>query len=454
MARVTKLVSGEQINYRLTQGAGCGLEHGRSLAETPGVGHGHAPGIGHGHPGAEVPEGDRQVDYRMPDGLPVAVVGDGLAEFGMSWGHVLTEDQKDMIRDLANGLAPRTAEQRAAEVEGERLVPQVLRTDPAGMLPAGPLLDAIEKAAADRGVENGAALIAAAGFEETTEDFGRLARGVDHKGEAHKISFDRADLLAYTAGVNLGEIYGPAAAVAARNKDRRIDIRVKAYDLEIDQPKSHSVLYAAADVGAREVLDRLYNGAIDDTLRLLQHDLAYSMSGHHGDGEKAARVRTAGLLATRLDHRVARPVQGQAPDPHQHAHIMIMNLAHGEDGEWRAVAGGGMDLYRHAVAVNEMVDHQYRTELIKLGARFERVNGAWELVGIGPQLRALFSKRSAQVAEELRELGIAPDEASGDQRVILIALWRISLIGSWRHQWGRGAVAGARDAVARLWVPR
>ena len=404
MARVTKLVAGAQIDYRLTEGAGCGLNHGAGQEQKQG--HGHAPGDGHGH-AAAIPEGDRQLEYRMPDGLPVVAIGDGLEQFGMAWGHVLTDADKDTIRALAGGADP---------VTGERLVPQVLRTDPAGMLPAGPLLDAIEKAAAEAGLTDGAALIDAAGFEELPEEFGRLARGVDRKGDAHKISFDRADVLAYAAGVDLAEVFGSAAAVAERNRDRRIDIRVKAYDLEIDQPKSHSVLYAAATLEGRTRLDALYNEAIDDTIRLLQHDLAYGMTGHHGDGQKAGRVRTGGLLATRLDHRVARPVDGQAPDPHQHAHIMILNLAEGEDGTWRAVAGGGMDLYRHAVAVNELVDHQYRTKLMALGARFERTEDAWELVGVGPELRGLFSKRSAQVAEELAELGIDAGEATGDQR--------------------------------------
>jgi hypothetical protein len=61
-----------------------------------------------------------------------------------------------------------------------------------------------------------------------------------------------------------------------------------------------------------------------------------------------------------------------------------------------------------------MVDHLYRTRLAELGARFveNESTGQWELQGIGPDLRSLFSMRSNQVADELRELGIDPQTAT------------------------------------------
>jgi conjugative relaxase-like TrwC/TraI family protein len=401
VARVTKIVAGVQVEYRLRRGMGCAGHQGETSEFSPGHGHDRAAAPG------ESAESSAQLEYRLAEDLPLVWIGAGLAEFGIEPGTVMTEEQKDWARALMSGAHPRT---------GEQLVPPVLRTDPAGTLNAAVLVEAMGKRAAERGIEPRALVD---GFDDVAEDFGRLQRGVARKGEAHRISYDRAADMAFAAGIDLADVYGPAVLVGAKaNAGRRIDIRTMGYDLTIDLGKSYSVLYAAANRAERRVLDGLYNRVIDQVLGQLQGDLAYGMTGHHGDGQRAARVVTSGLIGWRMDHRVARPVGGQAPDPHQHAHLVLVNLAKGEDGTWRAIAAGGRDLYRHAVAVNELVDHQYRTELMKLGASFARdeATGKWELADIGPGLRAKFSKRAAQAADELRELGIEPGEASGAQR--------------------------------------
>ncbi|WP_158717034.1 hypothetical protein [Streptomyces rimosus] len=50
----------------------------------------------------------------------------------------------------------------------------------------------------------------------------------------------------------------------------------------------------------------------------LEPAAAYGMAGHHGDGERAARVETSGLIGWITLHRSARPVDTASPgDPHR-----------------------------------------------------------------------------------------------------------------------------------------
>lgn len=396
MARVTKISASGQVEYRLEHGASCGLHQG---GERERISLSLAPASG-----ADLVEITAQSEYRLGDDLPLTWGQcEALRQFGITPGAALSEADKDAARALMRGAHP---------VTGEALVPPVLRVDPAGTLSGVMLLSAIDKAAAEAGVTPEELV---AEYDGAAVEYGRLAKMVSRRGEGHRLGYDRVADLAFAAGLDLGQVYGADVAAAARaNRNRRIDIRTQGYDLTLTANKSFSVLYAAADRSGRRVLDELYNSAVGEVMAAMDADLAYGLAGHRGEGERARRVGTSGLIWWRMDHRVARPVEGQVPDPHQHAHIVIAAIAECEDGTWRAVANGGIDLYRHAVAINEMVDHLYRSKLAELGARYveNEATGQWELEGIGPDLRTLFSKRSNQVAEELRELGIDPASAT------------------------------------------
>ncbi|MFF1779869.1 relaxase domain-containing protein [Streptomyces virginiae] len=126
---------------------------------------------------------------------------------------------------------------------------------------------------------------------------------------------------------------------------------------------------------------------------------AYGMAGHHGDGERAQRVESSGLIGWVTLHRSARPVDASPGDPHLHAHVNIAHLVHCEDGKWRAPGAGGEDFHQYARLINEVAEARFRAKLIeKYGARFElSAKGAWELVGIDEDVRTALSRRHQQI---------------------------------------------------------
>ncbi len=411
---VSKILAGEQVEYRLKEGAGCAGEPE------------------HAH---DSEDGDAQVDYRLAgeEELPLVWLGEGLREFGIIPGSVMTDEQKDWARALMDGAHP---------ITGEQLVDPIVRTAPAGKLPTAPLIAAIDAAAEARGVTPAAVV---KGYEPAEKRLASATRMVAKQGEAHRISFKDAAMLAEVARVDLTAVYGAAAVLAAKaNANERVRIGTRGYDLTIALNKGESVLYGLAGGRLRGELDAAIAAGVDRMLAQITPDVVYGMKGHHGDGKRATRVSTGGMIGWRMDHRTARPVQGKPPDPHAHVHIVFANLALGADGVWRTIAAGGKDLMRHARLADELVKHEIRGVLLKHGARYERdaVTGEWELAAIPRQLREEFSKRSAQAAEELAKMGVTTDEATPAQRRMANAKSRqgkgsagsVDLDEAWRAQ--------------------
>lgn len=349
------------------------------------------------------------VPHRAADGMPdsVVVLGDGLKEFGLPWGAVIDDQAESVVRSLADGIDPGT---------GDRLVAKVLRTSPDAKLPATPLLEAIDREAADRGHGDGQALIAATGFDDAIEQYARLQRTLARSAKGHSLSYDRADLLAFATGISLESIYGPSVNAARRSRTWRVDVRARAYVLDVSEAKSHSILYAAADASTRAIMDQAHNLAINDVFAQVQPELSFVLAGHHGGGRRAVRTPSSGLLATCQHHRTTLPVGQQVPDPQLHAHIMILSLAHGIDGKWRSPASGGMEIYQNAVAINELISHQFRTRLKAHGARFAYAGSAWEHEGVDRDLILAFSKRANHLRDKLEARGLDPHTPTARQR--------------------------------------
>ena len=391
MAWVTRLgPSMEQVDYRLSHGAGC------DAVITPDT-----------EAGEEVL--DRQIGYRL-DAVDRSLewAGNGLREVGIEPGTVLGEDAKDAARAIMSGRDPAT---------GTVLVSPKMAVDPRGKLPATPLLNAIEDAQATPGANVAEAISAAdkvAGLR-----LARMIRGVAREGEAHKIPVHDAARIARAAGLELDEIYGKEKVKEASGfAGRTVRTGNRGYDLTLDLPKSVSVLWALADPATAARIEAAFTASVRETVRAVEQWAGYGLAGHHGDGEQAQRVESSGLLGWMMWHHTARPVAGQTPDPHLHAHVVIANMTRCDDGKWRTVAAGGRDLHRHAHAADAYLKARLRHELAAIGVRFDRdpVTSAWEVRGIDRELREVFSKRHGQVHAVLERLGISPADATCGQQ--------------------------------------
>lgn len=380
----------DQVEYRLQERAGCELE-----PDDPDL-------------DPELGVEDPRLAYRLAeDARALEWIGEGLREVGIEPGTLLDEAGKDAARALADGLDPRN---------GDVLVAPKMAVHPAGKLPAEPLLDAVGRAARDAG---SSVEVLLAGDERASARYGRAVRGVRREGAAHRVPVGDLARIATAAGVKLDDVYGvDQVAVARKFAGKRIRVGNRGYDLVLDLPKSYSVLYGLAGPAFARDLEDAYMAAARRTVTAMEGWAGYAVKGHHGDGRVAERVDGTGMLGWLMLHRTARPVDGQPADPHLHVHATLLNLVRDADGTWRTVGAGGRDIHRHARAADAFLRAQLRAETSRRWgiewARDQRT-GVWEIVGVGPELRDVFSKRHGQVHAMLERLGIDPAAASRAQ---------------------------------------
>ncbi|GAA0924929.1 MobF family relaxase [Streptomyces thermoalcalitolerans] len=410
MAWVTGIVDDEQVEYRLTGHAGCYVQHdGEGLAELA------------------QPAADGQVDYRMDaaeDGTLVWI-GEGLVAVGQTPGTVLDEAGKRAARALANGVHP---------VTGEQLVRPELRAHPRAKLTGARLVEAIEAAAEAAGCESADLF---AGKPKQAKKWATLARMVHQKGERHRLQVDSLHRLARAAGLALEDIYDAEELAEARaHEGERVSVRIRAYDVVADLPKSDSTLWALLAERHEKEFRALVHQAKREAFAELERWIGYGLASEDGT---LHRIATGGLLGWSVEHQSARPVDDTPGDPHLHVHIVIVNMARCEDGQWRAIANGGMDLHRHAKAFDALFKARVRALAHeRFGVRYARSprTGAWEVEGIPEPLRDHYSRRAAQVD------AIAGADASREEKLRVSAATRhakhdtgaIDLRATWRRR--------------------
>lgn len=345
----------------------------------------------------EIRASDVALSYRLKGaGRAIERIGGGWAEFGLQAGSVLeTSEDVEGVRRLMAGRDPHTH---------RTLVKPKVATAPAAMLDAAPFVAALEAAAAERGVSP-AALVSSDPW--SVKRVGRLERGLRRDGEHHRAPVADLERVAAAAGVDLATVFeGQELSKAQAHRDERVHIGVRGYDVTFDRPKGISVLQGLAPEAMAARMEEIHLEAVRESVTALEEWVGYGMAGHHGDGQRAEKVATSGLVATMTVHRTARPVDAAPGDPHLHTHVMLANLARGTDGRWRTIAAGGRDLMRHVPAVGELYRALERAKLTEeFGLQFGRDEhtGRWDVVGIPPELKTVFSRRSAQVRETVGE---------------------------------------------------
>ncbi|WP_338672194.1 MobF family relaxase [Streptomyces sp. SCSIO 30461] len=319
-------------------------------------------------------------------------MGAGLHLVGLVDGEVLDEEGKNAARCLMNGCHPATG----ARLLGSR---NSLQAHPKSQLTTARTVAALVAVAERRGVEPSVLLEGKPNQQRVLE---RMQRMVHHRGEAHRMQVGTLHKLVRAAGLSLTDIYGEEElADAWAHKDRRVDSRVRGWDVVLDLPKSDSLLHGLVGLLDAEDLRSLAIQAMRDTVGQLERWCAYAVGSE--DGERI-RLEIGGLMGWVVMHESARPVRaGEPGDPHLHLHLVIANLALCEDGKWRSIANSGTDLHRHASAADAYFKARFRALTYeRFGVRRElnERTGAWEIRGIPAKLRDAYSRRAALVDEK------------------------------------------------------
>ena len=303
-----------------------------------------------------------------------------------------------MLRGLLAGRAP----------DGSHTAAPVLRADPRGRLPAGPLLDAIRVVAAERGVPP-ADLFAEPADRALFEHWARQAERPGGKGRAATVEPVRAGQLAAVAGLDPHHVFrtldqdGTVTdryADAHKHAGRKVDNRRPGIDLTVSAPKSVSVLFGLGDRDVVDAVRAAHEAAIGQAIAYLEHAAGHGLRGHQGDGQRASRIRTDGWIAAAFEHHTSR-----AEDPQLHTHLVLANLLHGADGKWSALDSRAV--HRHKQTGSYVYHATLRAELTRtLGVHWTPVDkGIAEIAGIPKPLRRLFSTRRAQIDAHLAKTG-------------------------------------------------
>ncbi|MER7043653.1 MobF family relaxase [Streptomyces jumonjinensis] len=191
------------------------------------------------------PAADGQVDYHLdPSERPLTWIGNGLTEFDIVPGSTLTPEQLQAARRLMRGEDPRT---------GQTLVEPKLAIAPAAKLPAAPLVRAIRRSAAERGVHPDELLDS----QRKKDAFGRMERQLTRFGEAHKAPVSTLLKLADAVGIDAVELYGDEVLEKALTAEAggRLDARAL---LTAVETRARATGQEPADLFGSESMKRRY----------------------------------------------------------------------------------------------------------------------------------------------------------------------------------------------------
>lgn len=211
--------------------------------------------------------------------------------------------------------------------------------------------------------------------------------------------------------------------------------RVLGWDCTFSAPKSVSILMAAAGQGEeRESILDAHQKAVATALEYLE-SRAEVRTGQGGKEVQATR----GLVATSHLHFGSRDL-----DPQLHTHTFVMNLAQGEDGQWRSLETESMfaakrdagALYRFALAAN-LKELGYGIEAQREVDLDQHETGEcyFNVAGISKEMEEEFSKRRQAILDHHRENGGTLQEANKATRKHkdepsfkeLDEMWRVSM---------------------------
>ncbi|MHB1544783.1 MAG: MobF family relaxase, partial [Gammaproteobacteria bacterium] len=180
--------------------------------------------------------------------------------------------------------------------------------------------------------------------------------------------------------------------------------RCYAWDLTFNAPKSVSSVWARADAGQREIIERAHDHAVKSAITR-GGDHLYARRGHGGSEIE----RNVGYVGAAFRHAEARPVT--QPDgkqliaPHLHSHVQLMNIAHRADGTWGAQ--GTHELFQAKMELGATYQAELASALRQAGYAIERDprTHVFRLAEVPRELEKADSPRRGEIETLMREKG-------------------------------------------------
>lgn len=191
----------------------------------------------------------------------------------------------------------------------------------------------------------------------------------------------------------------------------RVGGRRVGYDFTLSPPQGVSTLMALADDAERDRIIAAHQTAVAKVMSWAE-EMAETRTGKAG--LEAMDVR--GLVMSQHTHFGSREL-----DPQLHSHVLVYNIAKGEDGQWRTLEPE--NLFRHMRDLGAYYRAALAEEVQKLGYGIEvdrerdiegRETGDvfFRIAGIDQALDDRFSKRRQQVLDYVEEHGGTKQDAA------------------------------------------
>ncbi len=237
------------------------------------------------------------------------------------------------------------------------------------------------------------------------EYFSQSLKREDYYSEGQEVSGDWHGMAAQKLGLSGAvtqadfdslcdnKIPGTDERLTQRNKTNR----TVGYDFNFHCPKSVSVAYEFTK--DERILDA-FKSSVNQTMREIESEIKTRVRKNGADENRT----TGNMVWAEFVHFTARPVNG-VPDPHLHAHCYTFNTTwDDEEKKWKA--GQFRDLKGDAPYFEAAFHARFSKQLAEMGYRIERTAKGWELAGIPKRVLDEFSKRTEQVEQKAKELGI------------------------------------------------
>ncbi|HTZ07785.1 MAG TPA: MobF family relaxase, partial [Acidimicrobiales bacterium] len=181
-------------------------------------------------------------------------------------------------------------------------------------------------------------------------------------------------------------------------------VTVAGFDLSFCAPKSVSLLEALGPPEVATEVRAAHDTAVGAALDYVERRALAVRRRHDG---VPVPVEVEAVAGAGFVHRTSR-----ALDPHLHTHVVLANLGRDRQGRYSALDGRGV--YAHAGAADALYHVQLRHELTsRLGVGWGPLRrGRADVAGIGPEVRAAFSRRSAAIAAHLAQRGLEGPRAN------------------------------------------
>jgi len=227
------------------------------------------------------------------------------------------------------------------------------------------------------------------------------------------------------------------------DKGQPYDARRVGFDVTCSAPTSVSVLYALGDVAVAEQVTATHRAAVREALEVLERLSARAARGHQGDGRRARRIPTSGLIGAAFDHDTSRLL-----DPQLHTHVVIANVVCGVDGRWSTL--DSQTMVRQATTVSYLYQAVLRAELTRrLGVAWTDVEtGLAEVEGIPREVLGVFSKRRNQIERALEDRGVSGTAAAQTACLATRPAKQHEDADALRHRWLTEAARVGFDARA------